>query len=193
MERLRDDGFFKGFKRVAFVGTSMGAFGALTFSSLAPGSTVVAFSPQTSLDKKLVGWENRFAKGRAADWSLPYSDAAAQTDTASEVYVIYDQFHEGDRKHVDRLSGANITRLKGAGLGHKSALVLSRMNVLKDIMEQAVAGTLNELDFYRAIRARKDIYLYRQAMEGYLTERGKADRAERFGNAFKKRRRLQSA
>ncbi|WP_298261989.1 hypothetical protein [uncultured Litoreibacter sp.] len=193
LERLRDDGFFKGFKKVAFVGTSMGAFGALTFSSLAPGAVVVAFSPQTTLDKSKVRWEGRFAKGRAADWSLPYSDAASQTKSASKVFVIYDQFHKGDRKHVDRLKGRNIIRLKGAGLGHKSALVLSRMNVLKDVMESAVTGELTELDFYRAIRARKDIYLYRQAMEGYLNDRGKADRAERFGNAFKKRRRLQSA
>ncbi|MEP3347586.1 MAG: hypothetical protein ABJN34_04385 [Litoreibacter sp.] len=193
LEQLRDDGFFKGFKRVAFVGTSMGAFGALTFSSLAPGATVVAFSPQSTLDASKVQWENRFGKGRAADWSLPYSDAAEQTKEASKVYVVYDQFHEGDRKHVDRLNGENIIRLKGAGLGHKSALVLSRMNVLKEVMEGAIAGTLKELDFYRAIRARKDIYLYRQAMEGYLTERGKEKRAERFGNAFKKRRRLQSA
>lgn len=193
LESLRDDGFFAGFKRVAFVGTSMGAFGALTFSSLAPGATVAAFSPQTTLDSEKIPWETRFAKGRAADWTLPYSDAAKNTKGASQIYVIYDHFHEGDRKHVDRLKGRNVMRLKGAGLGHKSALVLSRMNVLKDIMEGAVTGTLTELEFYRAIRSRKDIYLYRQAIEGYLTERGLSDRAERFGNAFKKRRRLQAA
>jgi len=74
----------------------------------------------------------------------------------------------------------------------KSALALSRMSVLKDVIEGAVAGTLTRLDYYRAIRARKDIYLYRQAMEDYLTELGKPDRAERFANAFKKRRRQQS-
>ncbi|SHE67201.1 hypothetical protein SAMN05444273_102224 [Litoreibacter ascidiaceicola] len=193
LEGLRDEGFFSGFKKVAFVGTSMGAFGALTFSSLAPGAKVVAFSPQTTLDAAKVPWEGRFAKGRAADWGLPYSDASEQTKSASQVYLIYDQFHEGDRKHVERLKGGNLVHLKGAGLGHKSALVLSRMNVLKDVMEGAVEGTLSELDFYRAIRARKDIYLYRQAMEGYLTDRGNGKRAERFANAFKKRRRLQNA
>ncbi|EPX79235.1 hypothetical protein [Litoreibacter arenae] len=193
LETLRDEGFFTGFDKVAFVGTSMGAFGALTFSSLAPGATVVAFSPQTTLDEKKVPWESRFGKGRAADWTLPYSDAAQQTKSADQVYLIYDQFHEGDRKHVERLKGRNLVHLKGAGLGHKSALVLSRMNVLKDVMEGAVLGTLTELEFYRAIRARKDIYLYRQAMEGYLTDRGMDKRAERFANAFKKRRRLQNA
>lgn len=191
--KLRRDGFFKRFDKVAFVGTSMGAFGALTFSSLSPGCTVAAFSPQTTLDEALVPWEKRFGKGRAADWSLPYSDAVKQTRHADKVYLIYDQFHEGDRKHVERLKGNNLMHLKGAGLGHKSALVLSRMNVLKDVMEGTVAGTLTELDFYRAIRARKDVYLYRQAMEGYLNDRGKEHRAERFASAFKKRRRLQNA
>ncbi|PTX55643.1 hypothetical protein C8N43_0282 [Litoreibacter ponti] len=190
--KLRREGFFKAFDSVSFVGTSMGAFGALTFSSLAPGCTVAAFSPQTTLDEDLVPWENRFSKGRAADWSLEYSDAAKQTKRASKVYVVYDQFHEGDRRHVERLKGDNIIHLKGAGLGHKSALVLSRMEALKDVMKGCIEGTLTELDFFRAIRARKDVYLYRQTMEGYLAARGREDRAKRFGNAFKKRRRKQA-
>ncbi len=193
LEKLRDDGFFRGFQKVAFVGTSMGAFGALTFSSLAPGCTVVAFSPQTTLDEAEVPWENRFGKGRAADWSLPYSDAALETGTASKIYLIYDQFHEGDRKHVDRLQGKNLIHLKGPGIGHKSALVLNRMDALKPIMEDGVKGQLDPSDFYKTIRARKDIYLYRQAMEGYLKERGQDARLQRFANAFKKRRRLQNA
>ncbi len=170
LEGLKDEGVFAKFDRVAFVGTSMGAFGALTFSSLRPGSTVVAFSPQTTLDTDLVSWETRFAKGRNADWTLPYSDAAQQTKSASNVFVVYDPFHAGDRKHVERLGDANVTHLRGIGLGHKSALVLNRMEALKPIMEGAISGELQSMDFYRLIRARKDIFLYRQAMEGYLKE-----------------------
>ena len=43
----------------------MGAFGALGFAHLAPGSTVIAFSPQTTLDQSrhgiadLEGYETR--------------------------------------------------------------------------------------------------------------------------------------
>jgi pimeloyl-ACP methyl ester carboxylesterase len=185
LEKLRDDGFFKGFKNVAFVGTSMGAFGALCFSSLAPGANVIAFSPQTTLDEKLVPWESRFAKGRAADWSLPFSDAAEHTSQAENIYLVYDAFHEGDTAHIDRLSGPNLVRLKGFGLGHKSALVLNRMDVLKKIMEPQ--------EFYRAIRGRKDIFLYRQTIEGYLNDRGNTKRARRFAAAFKRRRRVSQA
>lgn len=193
LEWLRDDGYFKRFSKVSFIGTSMGGFGALTFSALAPGSTVVAFSPQSSLAQDLVPWEKRFGKGRAADWTLPYSDAAMQTQTASKVYLIYDPFHQGDRAHIDRLDGDNLIRLKGFGIGHKSALVLSRMDVLKPVMEQAIAGTLDPAEFYQAMRGRKSIYLYRTAMEGYLKARGQDQRSARFANAFKKRKRLLKA
>lgn len=192
LEGLRDQGFFKAFKSVAFVGTSMGAFGALTFSSLAPGATVVAFSPQSTLNADLVPWETRFGKGRAADWSLPYSDASMHLSSAKKAYLIYDPFHAADRAQIDRLRGKNLVHLKGFGLGHKSALVLNRMDVLKLAMEKGIAGKLSEAEFYSAIRGRKDIYLYRQSMEGYLRGTGQDARADRFVQAFKKRRRLQN-
>ena len=190
LETLRDTDFFKQFKRVAFVGTSMGAFAALTFSSLCPGATVMAFSPQSTLDDELAPFETRFSKGKVNDWTLPYSDAAAQTATASAVYLIYDVFHTKDTAHIKRMSGDNLIHLKAFGMGHKSALALSRMDMLKEIMESGIDGTLKPSEFYAAIRKRKDVYLYRQAMEGYLQERGQKDRAARFGNAFKKRRRI---
>ena len=35
----------------------MGAFGSLGFAHLAPGSTVIAFSPQTTLDQSIAPWD----------------------------------------------------------------------------------------------------------------------------------------
>lgn len=189
LEKLRDDGFFAGFDRVAFCGTSMGGFGALTFSSLAPGANVIAFSPQTTLHADLVPWEKRFAKGRQRDWDLPYSDAAEHTAAAGDVFVVYDPFHRGDTKHFDRLVGGNITALHGFGLGHKSALVLRRMDRLKPIMAAAITGDLTPEKFYELIRNRKDIYLYRTNMEEYLTEKDRMGLLDKFRLAFKKRRR----
>ncbi len=188
LEKLKSDGFFGQFERVAFCGTSMGGFGALTFSGLSPGATVIAFSPQTTLNEGLVPWETRFAKGRAADWSLPYSDAAEQTGAAARIYVVHDPFHVLDRKHFERLRGANVIGLRGFGLGHKSALLLRKMDVLKPIMSEAFAGTLSEQGFYRMIRARKNIYLYRQNIEAYLAERGLERWIPMFRSAFKARR-----
>lgn len=188
LEYLRDSGFFKQFDRVTFCGTSMGGFGALTFSALSPGATVIAFSPQTTLAADLVPWEKRFAKGRRMDWSLPFSDAAKQTAQAERVYVVYDPFFEDDVKHIARLKGDNIVPLHGFGLGHKSALVLRRMDRLKPVMKQAITGQLTEQEFYRLIRNRKDIYLYRINMESYLLNRGRDGLVNILRTAFKQRR-----
>lgn len=191
MEKLAKDGFFREFDQVAFCGTSMGGFAALTFSRLAPGSTVVAFSPQTTLAKQLVPWERRFAKGRVQDWSLSYSDAAEHTHKATKIYVIYDPFFEPDRKHFERLSGNNVIPLRGFGLGHKSALVLKRMDCLKPVMRGGIEGTLTTSEFYQLIRSRKSNYLYRMNVEGYLTERNRPEMLNKFRRAFKTLRRQQ--
>jgi len=47
---------------------------------------------------------------------------------------------------------------------------------------------LDEAGFYKMIRGRKDIFVYRQTMEHYLAERGQNDRAARFVAAFKRRK-----
>ena len=193
LEDLAGTGFFSRFETVAFIGTSMGGFAALTFSSLAPGATVVALSPQSTLDTRLVPWEARFAKGRARDWSLPYSDAATQLDQIGKAYVIYDPFIDGDKQHVARLPQKGLIHLRGFGFGHKTAVMLRRLDQLKPMMHGAITGQLETHDFYKAARARKDIYLYRVSMENHLEQRGHADRVIRFRKAFRKRRRAAPA
>ena len=188
LEGLKEQGFFRRFDAVSLAGTSMGGFAALAFAGLSPGSTVVAFSPQTTLDTNLVPWEHRFAKGRAADWSLKYSDAAEHVSSAGKAYIVYDPFMENDKKHVERLSGKNIVLLKGFGIGHKSALLLNRMGHLKAVMERGVSNELLPAEFYELMRSRKDIYMYRMNMEGYLTEKGKQTLIPQFRAAFIRRR-----
>ena len=192
-EKLRDDGFFAGFERVAMIGTSMGGFAALTFSSLSPGATVVALSPQTTLNTALVPWEDRFAKGRARDWTLPYSDAATQVDALGRAYVLYDPFFEPDKRQVMRLPQDRVIHLKGFGFGHKTAVVLRRMDKLKFVMQEAIEGTLKASVFQDIARARKDIYLYRISMEAHLTQRCRHSLIDQFRTAFRQRRRMSTA
>jgi len=59
---LKAEGLFRYYANVALAGTSMGAFGALAFAHLAPGSTVIAFSPQTTLDQSIAPWDRRFGR-----------------------------------------------------------------------------------------------------------------------------------
>lgn len=90
--RFWKEGFFTRFDHVAFTGTSMGAFGALAYSNHAPGATVMALSPQTTLDLSKAPWEKRFGKAHAFDWTLPYSDAAQTVSRAGRIYLVYDPF-----------------------------------------------------------------------------------------------------
>ncbi|OOY20383.1 hypothetical protein BMI86_07455 [Thioclava sp. DLFJ5-1] len=191
MEALRDQGFFEGYARVVMTGTSMGGFGALAFADLAPGCEVVAFSPQTTLARDLVPWERRFARGRDQDWSLPRSDAAEHSGAAAKVWVVCDPFLQEDMRQVGRLPRDNVTLLKAFGQGHKTALVLRRMELLKAVIARAVTGELSEDWYYRSTRGRKDIYLYRKVMEDHLASRGKEHRIPRLVAAFKARRQAQ--
>ena len=54
---LKAERFFRQYANVALAGMSMGAFGALAFAHLAPGSTLIAFSPQTTLDQSIAPWD----------------------------------------------------------------------------------------------------------------------------------------
>jgi len=188
LEGLKADGFFAGFEHVALSGSSMGGFGALSFASLAPGSTVIAFSPQITLDTSILPWESRFPKGRAQDWTLPYSDAREGLQHAGRVYAVYDPFQKSDRNHVDLIEAPNLIKLKAFGMGHRTSLVLRRMEQIKPVMQHGIEGTFDEAGFNKMIRSRKDIFVYRQTMEHYLAERGQNDRAARFVAAFKRRK-----
>ncbi len=192
MEKLRDDGFFSRFERVSMIGTSMGGFGALTFSSLAPGATVVALSPQSSLHPDLVPWETRFGKGRKQNWDLPFSDAATQLSALNKAYVLYDPFEQNDVRHIARLPQERLVHLKGFGFSHKSAILLRRIGKLKFVMERAITGQLTESEFYRNIRERKNVYLYRVTMESHLEGRGRDSLIPGFREAFQTRRRQQA-
>lgn len=193
LETLKAAGFFARFDRVALIGTSMGGFAALTFSALSPGATVVALSPQTTLDTAIVPWETRFLKGVRQDWTLPYSDAATQIDSIGKAYVIYDPFMKLDKDHVLRLPQDRIVHLRGFGFGHKSAVVLRRIDYLKTLMHGAITGTLDPADFYKATRTRKDLYIYRLSMEAYLGAKGQEDRMLAFRRAFRLRRQAAAA
>lgn len=162
--RQRDAGLFARFGRVALMGTSMGAYGAAAFASLVPGATVIALSPQSTLDPALVPWESRFAAGRKRDWSGPFRDAAAEARSAGRVYLFYDPLFQPDRQHAERFAGANVLHLKTRHSGHKSALFLRRAGLLSRVTEAAIRGELTEAGFYRLYREGREIPWFLNAL-----------------------------
>lgn len=152
MAELAQQGFFRRFRDVTLTGTSMGGYAACAFASLIPGCKVIAYSPQSTLAKKLVPWEKRFSSGRKADWSGPFADAAAEIGDAAQVWLVYDPLLEGDRRHVERFSGANVHHLKMRNGGHKTAFVLRRAGLLSQVTCDVVDGRMTEARFYAAYR-----------------------------------------
>jgi hypothetical protein len=160
LEDLAARGFFKAFKKVVMTGTSMGAYASTAFAPLAPGCTVVTYSPQSTLDTNLVPWEKRFGSGRKQDWSGRYADAAQTVGESGKAFIFYDPGFEPDRLHAVRYKGAPVHLLKTWFTGHKSALFMRRAELLKPIMHAAVDGTLTEASFYKAYRNRRKLSWY---------------------------------
>ena len=184
MQRLADDGFFEGHDRVVFAGSSMGAFGALAFSSLVPGAHVLAFNPQSTLDTALVPWEERYAKGRAQDWTLPLSDASRLLDRAGPVSLFYDPYFAPDRQHFERLQGPTVTGYKCWFSSHKSAVFLRKIDALKPIMEAGLFGEITAPMFYRLYRGRRRLPWFKGSLQQYFTENGRDAMATRTRTAF---------
>ncbi len=146
---LRDDGFFSGFKKVIFYGSSMGGYGALAFAPAAPGCRVVAFSPQTSLDPDIVPFENRYGPGYARGlWDKSgFHDGAEGAKAAGQVIVFADPWQREDAAHVARLQTDNLVWAKCPFFGHDVARLMMFANILTPAITEAFAGTLTEARF----------------------------------------------
>jgi hypothetical protein len=150
---MKDTGFFAGYDHVAFYGASMGGYGAITFAPAAPGCTVMAFAPQSSLDPAVVPFERRYHV--LGDWTGRYRDAADGVRAAGRVFLAYDPMNGPDRRHVRRLMGPHVTLMPMPGVGHKLPPALQRMGILKPLALAGLEGTLDAAQFRRLYRARR--------------------------------------
>lgn len=163
---LRDAGFFARFRRVVFIGTSMGGFAALTLSALVPGAAVVALSPQSTLAPDLAPFDQRYPKyAKKLDWQdLPLRDAAETVAPASEVWLVYDPFTPEDLAHAGRIGGDHIRRLHINFLGHRLMRALRRTDLLNGLVEGLVKGTLDPAGARRLLRQRRGIEAWQTAL-----------------------------
>jgi len=178
-ERLRDDGFFSHFKRVVFYGASMGGYAAAAFSGVAPGATVVAISPQSTLDKTVVPWETRYRKVWDADFSGPFGDASEVSHQAREVHLFFDPYVSADASHAARFTAPNVRKWRCPLLGHRLGSSLSQMGVLPDIVTPAIDGSLTASGFRESLRARRDFPRYQRELANLAMDRGKPELARR--------------
>ena len=178
---LKKEGFFKRFKRVVFYGASMGGYGACAFAAACPGADVLAISPQSTLDKKLVPFETRYKTAWDRDYSGKYGDAAKVSAKAGRVTLIYDPYEPLDSGHVDRFTAKNVVKLRAPLMGHRLGSSLQQMGILSSITLGALNGTLTEAEFYQKLRARKTFARYQKELFKRALDKGHPDLARKMG------------
>lgn len=182
LEDLAARGFFRNFKKVVMTGTSMGGYASTAFAALAPNCSVLAYSPQSTLDESLVPWEKRFKVGRKQNWSGRYRDAPLTIGAASKAFILFDPGFQPDKLHAERYQGASVQLLKTWFTGHKSALFLRRAGLLKPIMHAAVDDTLSAAWFYNAYRNRRELPWYVNGLCDKAINRGHLELTSKVGN-----------
>ena len=169
---LRDAGLFESFRRVVFVGASMGGYAALAYASLVPGAVVLAFSPQTSLSRRVVPFERRYHYGqRKWDWQTPdFVDAAACVAPGAEVYLAYDPFVPEDRAHARRVPGAQHIRL--SHMGHRAIRHVKDAGALDGMIGSVMTGALDRGALAAGLRARRGDIQWKREVFAEAERRG---------------------
>lgn len=174
LEGMRDRGVFSAYPDVSMYGSSMGAFGACVFSCLAPGCTVVAFSPQSTIAPDIAPFENRYEGAlQRADWSQgDYRDAAKNLPAAGKVYIVHDPLEPEDVAHLARLRGANCEVFGWKHLTHKVPPSFKRMGILKPMALEMLDGTMTRPRFFKLLRNRKIAIPYATRLLEEAVEKG---------------------
>ncbi|MGC3939436.1 hypothetical protein ACOTTU_16650 [Roseobacter sp. EG26] len=169
---LRESGFFSDFARVVFYGASMGGYAAAAFAAAAPGATVFAISPQSTLDKSLVPWEMRYQKAWGRDFSGDFGDAALSSQSARDVHIMFDPYITADASHARRFTADNVTFWRCPLLGHRLGSSLSQMGILPRISTDAISGELTRPQFHRLLRKRHTFPRFQRELANLALDRG---------------------
>ena len=172
---LRQAGLFSRYRRVVFIGASMGGFAALTYAPLVPGAAALAFSPQSTLARDLAPFDRRYRyAARKWDWTSPaHLDAAEAVQSGAEATIVYDPFVPEDRAHVQRLAGPDVRLLRAPLAGHRAIRQIKEVGGLQDLIEGVLSGTPDLPTFYRTYRNRRASAAWQRALIAALFARGR--------------------
>lgn len=112
--------------RILTYGMSMGGYAAFRSADRLGAHCVIAFSPQYSIDPRLVGWETRWQDIPPLLWEPPHGRRGVP------LYVFYDP-NNGDRHHVRLMAReGNVHRVRLRHGGHPCAAFLNECGLLGD-------------------------------------------------------------
>lgn len=154
-DRLIDDGFFDDFDQILFYGQGAAGYAAAAFSVAAPEANVLVIQPQATLARDIASWDRRFAQTRRLDFTSRFGYAPMMVETADSVAVIFDPNITEDAVHASLFSGPNTARFETPYLGPNAARDLASMDILQDMIELAMEGTLTARAFASLWRERQ--------------------------------------
>lgn len=159
-DRLVDEGFFDEFDNVVFCGADSCGYAALAFSVAAPGCTVLAMSPQATLDPRLTEWDFRHPNARRLNFTDRYGFAPKMSGGAEKVYLFYDPYDPQDAMHAALFNDENVTRVRCTHFNGQIELFLRRMGVLDGLIQMAMRRRLSQKIIARALRERRGYLPY---------------------------------
>lgn len=172
---LEERGFFRRFDRVVLTGASMGGFAALNFAPLIPEARVLAFSPQSTMNKVIAPFEQRFPFAvRKSNWEgMPFLDAAAAVPYIRRAVVVYDPFVPEDRAHAARLSGPNVQLLRVPFTTHEAIRVILKSGTFPVLINRMVEADEIGAEFWATYRARRSVTKWQRAVLAAAANRGR--------------------
>jgi hypothetical protein len=173
LRSLEERGFFRRFRRIVMTGASMGGFAALNFAPLIPGARVLAFSPQSTMNKTIAPFEARFPFAvRKSNWEgMPFLDAAAAMPYIRKAVIVYDPFVTEDRAHAARLAGPNVQLLRASHCTHEAIRVIIKSGTVPGLITALVDGDDVGPEFWRSFRARRSVPKWQRALLAAAADR----------------------
>ena len=172
---LEERGFFRRFRRVVLTGASMGGFGALNFAPLIPDARVLAFSPQSTMNKVIAPYEQRFPFAvKKSNWEgMPFLDAAAAIPYIRRAVILYDPMVPEDRSHAARLAGPNVQLLRAPFTTHEAIRVVLKAGAFPVLINALVGGDQVGPAFWQAFRARRSVTKWQRALLAKAADHGR--------------------
>lgn len=157
IKELRALNYFDQFQNIVFIGTSMGGFAALCYAGLVPRAQVLAFSPQSTLNRDIAPFERRYPYPyRKFDWQSPdYLDASKYVDQIASGHIFYDPRVREDKLHARRLRAPQLTEVRVPHAGHTLIRVLVKAGALDHLLATYPESGQIDATFFRLLRNKR--------------------------------------
>jgi hypothetical protein len=182
-DHLSEAGFFDSFAQVIFLGFGPACgHAACAYASAAPGALVLASSPAATLDPELAGFDRRFRRDRARDFSR-YGDAPILVESARQAVVLYDPFDGPSSAHAAQFRAPCVTRIPMRFAGPAPHRLIVAGDLLMPMLRALANGRLTRArmaELTRPVRRADHAYLWRLAQ--IAQTQGQFDRARRIAD-----------